>query len=128
MTAGGPASITHLRDYLKGVNKNREQILTLFKKDYLQSITISPVGNYVGFRQLCKQTEEELIIELFYPNNQREKRSNETEIRFRHICGAGHTQKSLPFEKRHRARGSVKAASKRVENQTGLNYPKREQA
>lgn len=61
-------SIEEVEDYLKDINKNWEQILTLFKKDYMKSLTISPVGNYIGWRQFSKQTGEKLQFELFYPN------------------------------------------------------------
>lgn len=61
-------SLEEVEEFLKGINKNWEQILTLFKKDFMKTLTITPVGNYIGWRQLCKQTGENLKFELFYPN------------------------------------------------------------
>lgn len=61
-------TLDEVENFLKGINKNWEQILYLFKKDYMKSLTISPVGNYIGWRHLCKQTGEKIDFDIFYPN------------------------------------------------------------
>ena len=52
--------------YFNSINQNWTAALELLKRQDLQSMRLTPVGNYIACRQLSRLSEEELDMGIFY--------------------------------------------------------------
>ena len=59
-------SENEIREYFVNIDPNWQQVFQLFNQRCLQSIQLTPVGIYIGIRQLSKICGEPIPMELFF--------------------------------------------------------------
>ena len=61
-------SVSEVKEFLLSINDNWEKISYLYSREDVRSLTIRPVGYYIGLRHLCKQFGEDIQFSIFYPD------------------------------------------------------------
>lgn len=61
-------SVSEVKDFLLSINDNWGKISYLYSREDVRSLTIRPVGYYIGLRHLCKQLGEDIQFSIFYPD------------------------------------------------------------
>ena len=61
-----PLSEDEIRTYFVNIDANWEKVFDLLKEMYIQGLQLTPVGIYIGIRQLSKICGEPIPMELFF--------------------------------------------------------------
>ena len=61
-----PFSKQEIDFFFESINPNWKSAIELLNKDSLRSLRLTPVGVYIGSRQLTKLSGREIPLEIFY--------------------------------------------------------------
>ena len=61
-------NVSEVKEFLLSINENWKKISYLYSREDVRSLSIRPVGYYIGLRHLCRQTGEDIQFSVFYPD------------------------------------------------------------
>ena len=61
-----PFTEEEIRDYFASIDTNWRNVFELLKQRHVQGLQLTPVGVYIGIRQLSKICGEPIPMELFF--------------------------------------------------------------
>ena len=64
--ASVPFTKAEVIDFFAGINPNWRRVIELFNSRRVISYQLTPVGSYIGSRQLAKLSGREIPLEIFY--------------------------------------------------------------
>lgn len=61
-----PYTKNEVRQFFEGLNQNWGKVIDLFNSEQVLSFKLTPVGSYIGSRQLARLSGRDIPIEIFY--------------------------------------------------------------